>query len=343
MALSARWRDGEQRRPRGLHAWPLVVRTAAPVEQRRRSFVAAGAYEGDLAGIAASSAVERLTAESARWSASRLESYRTCAFQFFGGYALGLREVEEEHVEADAAIRGNVIHEILDETLRPLFAEGRALLPETLDAAVARMRELGRGLWEAAPAKWSFGRAALWLYEWDETADEIESLLRREAEANASLGVERIAGLEAKIDGTAMPGVEPSFELRGNIDRVDEGPGFIQIVDYKTGSAIKRKDVEEGRRIQLQLYAIAAREQRGAERLVARYAYLRPPQSPWSIDTAKPEDATIVEEVARHAEVARASVAGGDFRVDPQVPCPSYCDFRHVCRVNQFTRSKRWI
>lgn len=342
VSLSSRWRDGEQRRPRGLDAWPLVVRAAAPVEQRRRSFAAAGAHEGDLAGIAAPSALERLTAESARWSASRLESYRTCAFQFFGRYALRLSEVEEEHVEADAAVRGSVVHDILEEALRPLYEAGRALLPETLDAAIARMRERGGELWDAAPAKWSFGRAALWRYQWDETADEIERLLRREAQENASFGVERIAGLEAPIDGTAMPGVEPSFELRGNIDRVDEGPGFIQIVDYKTGRDIRRKDVEEGRRIQLQLYAIAAREQRGAERLVARYAYLRPPRSPWSIDTANPEDAALVDEVAGHAEVARASVAGGDFRVDPQVPCPSYCDFRLVCRVNQFTRSKRW-
>ena len=342
VSLSSRWRDGERRRPRGLDAWPLVVRAAAPVEQRRRSFAAAGAHEGDLAGIAASSAVERLTAESARWSASRLESYRTCAFQFFGRYALRLSEVEEEHVEADAAVRGSVVHDILEETLGPLYEAGRALLPETLDAAVARMRERGRELWDTAPAKWSFGRAALWRYQWDETADGIESLLRREAEANAALGVERIAGLEAPLDGTSMPGVEPRFALIGKIDRVDEGPGFVQIVDYKTGSAIRRKDVEEGRRIQLQLYAIAARERLGAERLVARYAYLRPPQSPWSLDTSDPDDAALVAEVARHAEVARASVAEGDFRVDPQVPCPSYCDFRHVCRVNQFTRSKRW-
>ena len=342
VSLSSRWRDGERRRPRGLDAWPLVVRTAAPVEQRRRSFAAAGAYEGDLAGIAAPSAVERLTGESARWSASRLESYRTCAFQFFGGYALRLREVEDEHTEADAAIRGSVVHDILEEALQPLADAGRALLPATVEAAVARMREQGHELWDAAPAKWSFGRAALWQYEWDTTADEMERLLRREAEENERLGIERIAGLESAIDGTTVPGIEPAIALRGNIDRVDAGPGLIQIVDYKTGRDISRKDVDEGRRIQLQLYAIAAREQYGAERLVARYAYLRPPSSEWSLDTADPADAALVEAVATHAETARDAVGRGDFRVNPQVPtCPSYCDFRHICRVNQFSRFKR--
>ena len=224
IALASRWRAGERRRPAGFDAWPLVVRAAAPTEQRRRSFAAAGAHEGDLAGIAAASAVERLTGEAARWSASRLESYRTCAFQFFGRYALRLYELDDEHVEADAAIRGTVVHQIMEDALAPLQAEGRALLPGTVDEAVARMRDLGRGRWESAPVDHHFGRAALWRFEWEETADEIEGLLRREAEQNASLGVERLAGLELGIDA-AMPGVEPPLRLTGQIDRVDAGPG----------------------------------------------------------------------------------------------------------------------
>ena len=79
------------------------------------------------------------------------------------------------------------------------------------------------------------------------------------------------------------------------------------------------------------------------ERLIARYAYLDPRAEEWALDSANPADAKLIEDAARHTEAVRSSVAGGDFRVNPQVPtCPSYCDFRHVCRVNQFTRSKQW-
>ena len=341
VSLSSRWREGEQRRPRDLDAWPLVVRTAAPIEQRRRSFAAAGTHEGDLRGIAASPAVERLTGESAYWSASRLESYRTCAFQFFGRYALRLNEVEDEHVEADAATRGTVVHDILEDALGPLAAEDRALLPETLDEAVGRVRGEGRRLWVSAPERHTFGRAALWRFEWETTVEEIVGLLQREAAENARLGVERVAGLELRID-TTMPGVEPPMRLTGNIDRADAGAGFIQIVDYKTGRGISRTDVDAGRRLQLQLYAIAAREQLGAERLVARYAYTRPRGRGWELDTSAAADAEVIDAVAAQAEEVRRDVEGGDFRVDPQVPCPTWCDFRHVCRVNQFTRSKQW-
>ncbi len=339
--LSSRWREGELRRPRDLAAWPLVVRVAAPIEQDRRSFADAGAHEGDLTGLVPAAAVERLTGASARWSASRLESYLTCAFQFFGGYGLRLREVEDEHVEADAATRGTVVHEILEEALKPLVEQRRALVPHTLDATIAWVHEHGRELWDDAPRRYMFGRAALWRLQWETVVEQIESLLRREAAENAALGVERVEGLELRID-TPMPGLSPPMPLNGKIDRVDAGPGFVQIVDYKSGRRINEREVRSGRRQQLQLYAIAAREQLGAERLVARYAYLSPGRD-WALDTSDAADAALIEGVAAEAGRVRRAVEDGDFRVRPQVaPCPSYCDFRHICRVNQFTRYKPW-
>ena len=343
VSLALRWDEGERRRPRGLAAWPLVVRTAAPVEQRRRSFAAAGAYEGDLSGLVTPVAVERLTGERARWSASRLEAYMTCSFQYFGHYALGLSEVEEEATEADAATRGTVVHDILEAALKPLELDGRPLVGSTVDEAVGRMRELGRDMWDEAPGKRHFGRAGLWRLRWEPTADEMERLLRREAEQNDRLGVQRVAGLEHEIEGTSMPGVEPAMALRGKIDRVDAGADFVQIVDYKTGRPIDRKGIEEGERLQLQLYAIAAREHFGAERLIARYAYLRPDDKEWALDTASASDAQLIDSVAGQAEAIRDRVASGDFRVFPTVrACPTWCDFRRVCRVNQFSRTKQW-
>ena len=337
-ALSSHWDGGERRRPRDFAAWSLVVRSAAPIEQRRRSFAGAGRHEGALPGVA----VEQLIGPAARWSASRIEAYRTCAFQFFAHYALRLYEVDDELGEADAAIRGTVVHEIMEDALRPLAESGRPLVPTTVDEAVRRMREQGRDLWLGAPDRHHFGRAALWRFGWDDTADDLDRLIRREAERNETLGVTRIDGRELEID-IALPGIEPELRLRGNVDRVDAGPGFAQIVDYKSGRAISRADVEAGRRLQLQLYALAAREELGAERLIARYAYLDPRADEWALDSANPRDEALIEEAARHAEVVRSSVAGGDFRVDPQVtPCPSYCAFQHICRVNQFTRSKQW-
>ena len=228
----------------------------------------------------------------------------------------------------------------MEAVLGPLVEDDRPLVPATENEAVGRMRELGRELWLRAPDEHHFGRAALWRLGWEDTAAGLERLIRREAKHNEAFGTTRVAGLERRID-IALPGVEPELRLQGNIDRVDVGPGFAQIVDYKSGRAISRRAVESGDRLQLQIYALAAREEFRVERLIARYAYLDPRAEEWALDSANPADAELIEDAARHTEAVRSSVAGGDFRVNPQVPtCPSYCDFRHVCRVNQFTRSK---
>ena len=49
--------------------------------------------------------------------------------------------------------------------------------------------------------------------------------------------------------------------LHGYIDRIDESPdGSLRIIDYKAGSAtISSRDLEDGRRLQLPIYALAAR------------------------------------------------------------------------------------
>ena len=121
IACSRQWPAGGRLRPLGAVQWP-VVRSAVAVEQLRRSFSHAGVYEGVLPASMAT----WLTDEEAVWSASRLESYRTCAFQFFGHYALRLRELDEEAEGADAATRGTVIHDILPGRAGPA---GRAGAP----------------------------------------------------------------------------------------------------------------------------------------------------------------------------------------------------------------------
>lgn len=336
IACSRQWPDAGRLRPRRSEAWP-VVRAAASVEQRRRSFGHAREYEGRLsAGL-----VPWLTGPGATWSASRLESYRTCAFQFFGQYALRLRELEEEMDSADAATRGSVIHEVLQDALAPLIEEGSPLTPDTLPDAIRRLREGGPRIWNEAPVKRSFGRAALWRLDAEAVFEQLELLLQREAETGAEKGVTRIIGAEEKIEAS-LP-LDPLLRVTATVDRLDAGDDFVVIVDYKSGRGIPRSHVMDARRVQLQLYAYLARQSAKVGRAVARYAWVTPTTREWDLDTERTEDAAVVDEVVAVAERVRASVEEGDFRVYPQVqPCPTYCTFKHVCRVNEFSRGKSW-
>ena len=328
---------GEVRRPRDLPAWDRVVRIAAPVEQRRRSFRDAGRYEGALPGAD----VARLLDPERRWSPTQLESYATCPFQFFSGHALRLRELDEEQEQGDARIRGIVMHEILEDAVAPIVARRAALDASTLDEVLAHVREQGRVTWDAAPARYAFGRAALWRYEGAQAIKQLESLVRREVAQNAALGITSTAGGEREFDAL-VPGIDPPLRVHGYIDRVDRGPDLIQIVDYKTGRALERSALERGQLLQLQLYALAARQLFGEARLVARYAFLRPPKEEWRLDSAQPEDRALLQEASQIAATARERIGEGVFHVAPNVACPPYCAFQHACRVNSYSRRKTW-
>lgn len=336
IACSRQWPSHGRTRPRGEATWP-VVRLAATVEQRRRSFAGAGEYEGALTkGL-----VPWLTNADATWSASRIESYQTCAFQFFGQYALRLREVDEELEGADAATRGSVVHEVLQDAVTPLVERGLPLVPGTLPDVLERLRANGTGIWNSAPARMGFGRAALWRLDAEETLERVELLLEREADWSDRSGVARIIGAEKHVD-VSLP-LDPPLRVTATIDRLDEGEGRVVIVDYKSGRGISRADVDKGRRVQLQLYGYAGRAETRAEGIIARYAWLDPSISEWDIDSSRPEDALLLEQVVDVAQSVRNAVGSGDFRVNPQVkPCPSYCSFQHICRVNGFSRWKTW-
>ena len=335
IACTSGWANGGRNRPADAAAWE-VVRLAAHVEQRRRSFASAGTFEGSVAADLRRGLSDR----EAVWSASHLETYQTCAFQFFGRYALDLYELEEEQETADAAIRGTVMHEILQDALSELVKAGKPLDSDTVPAAVERLRTRGRTIWNRAPAQHGFGRAGIWELECDTVLDRLAALLHAEAGRSEQAGITRVQGTE--LDLRADLPLEPPLTVRATIDRFDSAPGVAVIVDYKSGRFISRTDLDD-RRVQLQLYAYLARDHVDAAQVVARYAWVKPPSREWQLDTAADADRQLIDDVVRRAAAVRESVRAGDFRVDPKVrPCPSYCAYQHACRVNEFSRWKRW-
>ena len=242
---------------------------------------------------------------------------------------------------ADAATRGTVVHEVLQDALEPLVAMASPLTQDTLSDCLERLWSRGLDIWNRAPGEKGFGRAALWRLDAEAVFRQLELLLRREAEASERTGVTRIMGAERKIEAS-LP-LSPPMRVTATVDRLDEGQDLVVIVDYKSGRAIPKAQVMDGRRVQLQLYGFLAREEAAAGRVVARYAWLNPDVRTWELDSSKPEDQTVLENVVEVAREVRSAVESGDFRVNPQVqPCPSYCSFRHICRVNEYSRWKRW-
>jgi RecB family exonuclease len=124
--------------------------------------------------------------------------------------------------------------------------------------------------------------------------------------------------------------------LHGYIDRVDAGPdGWLRIIDYKAGSAaISLRDLEEGRRLQLPIYALAARDALDLGEISGGFYWhigkaaassLKLEKYPGGVQAAFE---TAVQHVANHVKHIR----DGQFK--PQSPkngCPFYCPAIGFC------------
>jgi RecB family exonuclease len=195
------------------------------------------------------------------FSATRLEAYANCPHAYLLEYELRVELVEnpEDIFEISALDRGSIIHSVLDAYVRD--AAGPDRLPELFAAVCDPYRTAGR-----------IGRAVFWDHARAEMTRDLHAFAARDA-AHRSDG-DRPVATELAF-GLTRGELEPVpislpdgriIRFRGSVDRLDDRPdGSLLVLDYKTGgladyAAIERDDpVQRGRRLQLPIYAHAAR------------------------------------------------------------------------------------
>lgn len=203
-------------------------------------------------------------------SASELRWFGNCAFQGFLASALKLGERELPGEEPDVRVQGDFWHKALEELFPKLRARrllGKTaeevpdeVLEEVLDAAV---REL--------EARAHVGHPALWRLDRERARAMVRRLLNAEARGLPFADHEP-AQVELRFGHpdappawrhVAVPGVpgEPEVFVQGKIDRVDQGPGSLGVVDYKKSLKDPKRLWDELLTVefQLPLYLHAAR------------------------------------------------------------------------------------
>jgi ATP-dependent helicase/nuclease subunit B len=224
--------------------------------RRRR---AASPFDGDLSALARE--FNRRLGPDHVWSASRLEAYRACPYRFFVGKVLGLEPCPEPAEGLDARQLGNIYHHILEQ----VYEDPRIHDPADLEQLLAVLPDVAAAVLDAAPQREGF-RETAW---WTQTRDEILGNVRRSLKALAALpGDFRPLQHEAAFGRDGWPPLvvregEDRFLLCGYIDRVDRAPGGqVRVIDYKTAGpwSYDRKAIADGKKLQLPLYALAARE-----------------------------------------------------------------------------------
>lgn len=305
------------------------IRRGAAILQARLARPAASVYEGELDGLAGVLAA-RYSAEFG-WSASKLEAYGTCPFYFYVAYVLDLEPRTPPEEGYDVRMLGSMLHKILEDTY------AQAADPGDLDCCLAMMVAVSRQVFSTAPADYGFRPTPLWAQQQAELLRVLEKTIT--ALAARSQGFtpryqEQKFGMGNP--SLVLPTDDGPIRLHGYIDRVDAAPdGRLRVIDYKAGgAAISPRHLAEGRRLQLPLYALAARDALGLGEIAGGFY--------WHIQKAEPSslkledypdgfDAALsqaVEHVIRHV----ANIRAGKFQ--PQPPgdgCPAYCPANGFC------------
>jgi RecB family exonuclease len=186
---------------------------------------------------------------------------------------------------------------------------------------------------------------ALWDFEKTEIRRRVMRLLRTEAAWNSRRPAQPVM-FERRFGIHGPPLVVGDVQIKGVIDRIDSRDDGLIVIDYKTGATpIAHREALTGRNLQLPIYLMAVRDVvwKGQRVAGGYYLHINSCRKGSEFPGGDPATASVDSVIARTASYVR-EYAGrarrGDFPVIPNGPCPPYCEYNVMCRI-QSLRSTR--
>jgi ATP-dependent helicase/DNAse subunit B len=283
---------------------------------------AEGRYEGQVFDMS-----ERFDAGHG-WSASRLESYGTCPFEFFVAYGLGLEPRLEPEDGFDMRVLGSMLHKILEEVYRAA---------SDLDECLALLPSKARAVFAAAPEEYGFRPTPLWEIQKAELEQRLRETITALAHVSHGFAPYRLEERFGMGESSLVLQTEAGeVHLHGYIDRLDAAPdGTLRVIDYKAGStSISATHLKDGRRLQLPIYALAARDALGLGEVASGFYWHILKAEASSLKLEKYEGgvgaafATAIAHIGEHVKGIRS----GHFEPKPPTEgCPNYCPALGFC------------
>lgn len=313
---------------------------------------------------------------NAVYSPTALETYARCPFMFYLGKVLGLEPFPDAEIDLTAQERGSLVHQIAFRFYTGWKENnGSRVTNESYSQALEEIRiiareELGRFTF-SSPA-WVVETEHLIGSE-ATGPGVLEEFLATEERLSASPFVpahfEFSFGMpiaDDNVDAASVPApvaidLEPAggecLLLRGRIDRVDITPGgSFLVTDYKTGTSHPQpQDIARGTALQIPLYICAVAALTGLEGAGGTYYTVRKGKTKnqavfWDarqkehfkmFSPARNSEVDAIEEAIQasldHVRGYLHAIREGRFPPEAaQMPCPAYCDFRTVCRFNEW-------
>lgn len=183
----------------------------------------------------------------ARLSASAWQTLIDCPYRYFARHGLGLGEADEAAEETEKRHYGELLHRIL--------ARFHARRPRLSDAPRAELSAELAALSDAVFDEAGLGDYLLraWRYRWQHHIDDyIEWALAREVDGY------RWRQGEVPLDRPLVLDSGATITLHGRLDRLDDGPEGLAVIDYKARSlaTLRAKMRVPGEDVQLAFYGL---------------------------------------------------------------------------------------
>lgn len=326
--------------------------------ERGRRGVEFTVWDGRLSALAGQSRLLRLPVDGAL-SPTRLERWAVCPFRYFLGDVLGISALErpEELWTISSLDRGTLIHTILEQFVRAAMERGR--LPGFGEPWGELHRkwlmEIAEKEFERAEAEGITGRRLLWEAVQEEIRQDLLGFLEEDGRHRAEQQL-RPSGVEQRFGPDRSDSLPPvvvplssglQLRFRGRIDRVDLHPSGsrVIVIDYKTGSAspyqeMKTDPLGGGRRLQLPVYALAARSAAGeGAEVEAHYWFVT---ARGGFERKAVSLAQVERRFLEVVETIAAGIQQGLFPANPGPPgrdgrpqnC-QFCDFDRICLTDR--------
>mgnify|MGYP001806256551 FL=1 len=251
-----------------------------------------------------------------RFSFSQLAAYDVCPLQYKFAFILKIPAPADK----PSLIFGRVMHQVFYNFLKPLLssAQGSLFGDIKFDQELLSLSNLENIL------------ADHWVNDGYEKSEQRDDYHGRAQQALRAF-------YDNFFSGSAMPKplfLEKSFSfkiggetLRGTIDRVDQLPGGVEVIDYKTGRSKTKLDWKDRR--QLILYQLFLEEVLQIKVLSLRYYYVEGGLSVAFSPKEADKDKLKLEIIAQIKAIRERH-----FAPKPSEMC-KFCDFKHICEFCQ--------
>jgi len=241
-------------------------------------------FDGNLAGV-----VTREGVRTEVVSPTRLQDWAACPHKYLMRHVLGVTEIEHPDtlLQISAIDRGNVMHAAIDEFLTArLDSSGPTGAGHIYtDADKATIRDIAAARLDALDKRGLVGKQLFWRRDRETILTDLACLL----DEDTSRGIR--GEVVASEMGFGVPAADHppvtldlgngnTISFRGYIDRVERDQfGRLIVVDYKTGGSGAYRNLNQenpddrGVRLQLPVYALAARQAMGDQDTSVHAAY----------------------------------------------------------------------